>query len=250
LLKYLFVISFLVCSFLSSGQSELYDEPVIIYNKQLFGGLHFHSNGYGGTFTLGRYKTAHKVFLLSADVLYMKHEKEIKSYNPVYDDTKSYVYGKKNNFYVLRLGAGQKKILTNKLRKSGVQVGYSYSIGSSIGITKPIYLEIGYPSIPYEYLAIEKYDPDKHYFDDIYGRASGLNGLNELRFYPGVFAKFAFNFEYSNEKDRLKGLEVGAVMDGYFTDVPIMAEEIGADNRKIFFNVFLNLFIGKKYIQR
>lgn len=250
MLRYFLIILFLGSTCLVSAQSELYDEPVIIYNKQLFGGLHFHSNGYGGTFTLGSYKTAHKVRLYTVDALYMKHDKEIKSYNPVYDDTKSYVYGKKNNFYVVRAGIGQKKILTDKLRRSGVQVAYSYSFGPSVGITKPIYLEIGYPSIPYEYLAIEKYDPDKHYFDDIYGRASGLNGLNELRFFPGAFAKFALNFEYSNEKDRLKGLEVGAVLDGYFSDVPIMAEEIGANNRKIFFNVFVNLFIGKKYNQR
>ena len=184
----------------------------------------------------------------------MKHEKEIKSFNPVYDNSKSYVYGKLNSFFVIRPGIGRKKILTDKLRQSGVQVGYTWGLGLSGGITKPVYLEIGYPSIPYDYLAVERYDPDRHYFDDIYGRASGLNGLEELKFYPGAFAKFALNFEYSNEKDRLKGLEVGAVLDAYPSRIPIMAENVGElegiQNENLFLNFYINLFIGKKYNKR
>ncbi|NNE54681.1 MAG: hypothetical protein HKN32_01580 [Flavobacteriales bacterium] len=236
------------------GQSELYEEPVIIYSHQLSGGLHAHSNGWGGTMSLGKYKEAHKIWLYSLDMLHMKHEKEIKSFNPVYDNSKSYVYGKLNSFFIVRPGIGQKKILTDKLRTSGVQVGYSWGIGVSAGFSKPVYLEIGYPSIPYDYLAVERYDPDRHYFDDIYGRASGLNGLEELRVHPGGFAKFALNFEYSSEKDRLKGLEVGGVLDVYPERIPIMAENVGElegiRNKNIFFNFYINLFIGKKYNKR
>ena len=236
------------------AQSELYEEPVIIYSHQYNGGLHLHTHGIGGTFTLGKYKGAHKIMLYSIDMLHMKHEKEIKSFNPVYDNSKSYVYGKVNSFFILRPGIGKKRILTDKLRKSGVQVAYSWGFGASLGLTKPVYLEIGYPSIPYDYLAVEKYDPDRHYFDDIYGRASGLNGLNELAIHPGAFAKFAFNFEFSSEKDRLKGMEVGGVLDAYANRVPIMAEEIGelegVDNRRYFLTLYVNLFVGKKYNKR
>jgi len=236
------------------AQSELYEEPVIIYSHQHYGGLNLHTHGIGGTFTLGKYKGAHKIMLYSIDMLHMKHEKEIKSFNPVYDNSKSYVYGKVNSFFILRPGIGKKRILTDKLRKSGVQVAYSWGFGASLGLTKPVYLEIGYPSIPYDYLAVEKYDPDRHYFDDIYGRASGLNGLNELAIHPGAFAKFAFNFEFSSEKDRLKGMEVGGVLDAYANRVPIMAEEIGelegVDNRRYFLTLYVNLFVGKKYNKR
>lgn len=245
--------------FLSLGahmyaQSELYEEPVIIYSHQHYGGVHLLTQGIGGTFTLGKYKGAHNIMLYTLDILHMKHEKEIKSFNPVYDNSKSYVYGKVNSFFVLRPGIGKKRILTDKLRKSGVQVGYTWGFGASLGLTKPVYLEIGYPSIPYDYLAVEKYDPDKHYFDDIYGRASGLNGLNELAIHPGAFAKFALNFEYSGEKDRLKGLEIGGVLDAYANRVPIMAEEIGelegVQNKRYFLSLYVNVFVGKKYNKR
>lgn len=250
---FIFMLSLLVTGSLVA-QSELYDEPVIIYSHQHYGGLHLHSNGIGATFSLGKYKTAHKVWLYSVDVLHMKHEKEIKSFNPVYDNSKSYVYGKMNSFFILRPGVSKKRIITDKLRKSGVQVGYTWGFGGSLGITKPVYLEIGYPSIPYDYLAVERYDPDRHYFDDIYGRASGLNGLNELSIHPGAFAKFALNFEYSGEKDRLKGLEVGGVLDAYASRVPIMAEEVGEldgiQNKRLFLSLYVNLFLGKKYNKR
>jgi len=247
-------ILFVFFHFIGFAQSELYDEPVILYSHQIYGGFNVHTNGWGGSVTIGKYREAHKIWLYSFDAVGMKHEKEVKSFNPVYEQSKSYVYGKLNSFFILRPGVGQMRILTDKLRHSGVQVAYTWLVGFSAGITKPVYLEIGYPSIPYDYLAVEKYDPSKHYFDDIYGRASGINGLDEMKLHPGGFAKFAFNFEYSNEKDRLKGLEVGAVVDVFPTRIPIMAEKIGeldgVKNKNLFFSFYLNIFLGKKYIKR
>jgi len=99
------------------------------------------------------------------------------------------------------------------------------------------------------YLAVEQYDPERHFFDDIFGKASGFNGLNQLKLHPGGFVKFAFNFEYSNEKDLMKGMEAGVVLDVYAQRVPIMAntESFEDQNKALFLNFYLNLFIGKKY---
>jgi hypothetical protein len=240
-------ITLVFVSAAAGAQEELFDGPVVITRNLKYGGIHLHTNGYGAFFNYGWNKGAYKMYMLGIDGLVMKHEKEVKSFNPIYDDSKSYVYGKTNNLYIFRPTLGVKKILTEKLRSSGVQVGYIFQFGPSLGITKPIYLEIGYPSIPYEYLSVEKYDPSKHYFDDIYGRASGLNGLEELKLYPGAFAKFAFTFEYSNEKYGLKGMEVGAAADFYSRRIPIMAENFIDKNKQLFFNFYLNLFIGSKF---
>ncbi|WP_306640191.1 hypothetical protein [Sanyastnella coralliicola] len=245
--RLLFLISTVFFAGSVAAQNELYDEPVIIYSHQMSGGLQLHSNGLGGFFQWGKYQGAKKIMLLGIDAVNMKHPKEVKSYNPVYEDSRSYVYGKVNNLYILRPSFGYRKIITEKLRKSGVQVGYTLTGGPSLGITKPVYLEIGYPAIPYQYLATERYDPDRHFFDDIYGRASGLNGLDDLKLHPGGFVKFAFNFEYSNEKDRLKGLEAGVTLDAYLREIPIMAEDRVANNQQFFFTFFLNFFVGKKY---
>jgi hypothetical protein len=49
-------------------------------------------------------------------------------------------------------------------------------------------------------------------------------------------------------------MEVGGVLDAYANRVPIMAEEIGelegVDNRRYFFSLYVNLFVGKKYNKR
>lgn len=245
--KLLALLILLCTASATHAQNELYDEPLVVYSRQMYGGAHVHSSGLGAFFKYGVYRNAKKIMIFGVDALYMKHPKEVKSFNPVYDESRSYVYGKTNNFYIIRPTFGYKKIITDKLRRSGVQVGYSLLFGPSLGFTKPIYLEIGYPSIPYQYLSVERYDPGRHFFDDIYGRASGLNGLNELRVHPGGFVKFAFNFEYANEKDRLKGLEAGVALDAYASDIPIMAEQLGADNNQFFLTFFLNFFFGKKY---
>ncbi|MDG2245410.1 MAG: hypothetical protein P8L71_03535 [Flavobacteriales bacterium] len=240
---------FLALQSVAQNEHELYDEAVVLRNRQMYGGVHLHSGGLGGFFNVGKYENANTVRFIGIDVLYMKHEKEVKSFNPIYEDSRSYVYGKMNNFYIFRPSVGVKKMISPKLRKSGVEVGYTLQFGPSLGITKPVYLEIGYPSIPYEYLAVEQYDPERHFFDDIFGKASGFNGLNQLKLHPGGFVKFAFNFEYSNEKDLMKGMEAGVVLDVYAQRVPIMAntESFEDRNKALFLNFYLNLFIGKKY---
>ena len=62
--------------------------------------------------------------------------------------------------------------------------------------------------------------------------------------------KFGLDFKYSNIKERLKGLSVGAILDVYPRQVPIMAEEYVDSNRQYFLTFYLNLFFGRKYILR
>lgn len=223
----------------------------VIYRKELTGGLIFHSDGWGATFRHGMHKTGSVRRVLSIDVLNMKHPKEFKSYNPYYEDSRGYVYGKSNSFLILRPGYGRRKILFDKMRSRGVEFGYFWSVGPSLGITKPVYLEIGYPSIPYEYIAIEKYDAEEHYVDNIFGKAPITKGLDELKLYPGAFAKFGLHFEYSNEKDGIKALETGIALDAFPERVPIMAEVEGQElrNKQYYVTFYIKILYGKKFFR-
>lgn len=237
------------------AQNELYDEPVVLYSKQHYGGINLNSRGYGAFFTYGKYKDASHINQITFDFNFIKHEKERKFYFPD-QNAKGYFYGKQNSFMTLRVGWGKKRIITEKLRKNGVQVGYNWILGGDIGMLKPVYLEILHM---YEgsngsyYLEVEKFDPDKHFTDNIYGRASSLRGLGEMKIVPGLFFRSAFNFEFSNYKDALKGIELGASVDVFPYRVPIMAPQIleeredGATNHQFFLSLYLHLFIGKKY---
>lgn len=229
--------------------------PKVIYTRQHSEGFTLASNGFGAFACYGKYRNAYSIRLYQLDIQFLKHEKEKKYYFPN-QNAKGYFYGKQNNFYNIRLGFGNKKIIAEKLRPNGVQVSWSWLLGPDIGLLKPIYLEIiySYPGSDTYYLQVEKYDPTKHFADNnIYGRASGFRGLNEMKIVPGGFSKVSFNFEFSNYRDGLKGIETGVCVDAFPYRVPIMAEKIlkngsnNARNHQFFVSVFLQIFFGKKY---
>ncbi|MCC6600524.1 MAG: hypothetical protein IT223_07595, partial [Crocinitomicaceae bacterium] len=155
----------------AQAQGDASAQPDIVYNRQFYAGINVNTHGYGLFGTIGKNKGIYKLRLLSLDIVFVKHEKETKSYfqDP---NARSYFYGKENNFYVVRPGFGMKKIIAEKLRPNGVQVGYSWLAGPALGFTKPVYLEILHldeSSTSNYYIEVEKFDPDKHYIDNIYG---------------------------------------------------------------------------------
>lgn len=247
--KLLLIISILFFSHALFAQATVYDESTVIYKKEIHGGIQFHGHGWGLTFTKGYYKTAHSALQWSIDLVSMRHPKEIKSYNPYFDNAKPYSYGKENFFYALRPMFGKRNIVTDKFRKNGVEFGYTYAIGGSLGIAKPVYLEIGKPEFPYEYIVIENYDASEHFIEDIIGRASWTRGFDEIKLYPGAHAKFGLFVEYSPEQTGIKGIETGVSIDAYPDQIPIMAaiEEGVPENKQLFLNFYINVFFGKKY---
>ena len=151
---------------------------------------------------------------------------------------------------ILRPIYGGKHQLTDKIRKAGVELNYIWGVGPSLGFLKPVYLEIGKPDqIPYETFEIERYDPAVHNVQNIYGRASWLNGVGEMKIYPGAHARAALSFEYSGSTTGIKGIEVGASMDAYPVVVPIMAEFEGVQNKQFFFEFYLAVQLGKRFVQ-
>jgi len=252
-----FSISFLVVAFIQAYSQPIPESEMLLYKKMRQGGININTNGYGINTKFGRYTDASHLWIFGADVMFVKHEKETKTWNPVNDpNARPYFYGKLNNFYVVRAQLGRKKIVTEKLRHSGVQISYNWMIGPSFGFTKPVYLEIIYTDEPNNqpYLEVEKFDPDIHYIDNIYGRASSLRGFDELKFQPGAFGKFSFTFEYSNERERLKGIETGVAADVFSRRIPIMAiyddASTNPKNHQLFLSLYLNFFIGTKYDQK
>jgi len=249
-------ISALIFLFLSgliasaqTGEATIFDESVIIYDHSVYAGAILHTNGWGAHVTYTKNKGAFQSRLYQLDIVGMKHPKEVRSFNPYYDDSRSYIYGKLNNFFIIRPTIGKKYLKFDKIRKSGVAVGYNWRFGPSLGFTKPVYLEIGIPGegsqFNYVDVIVEKYDPERHKPEDIFGRASGLRGFSELGLNPGVHGAFGLNFEYDPEREGIKGLEVGVTIDYYpLEEIDIMAF---ADNKAMFFNFYVALQFGAKF---
>lgn len=221
------------------------DAPNTVFTHRWEMGLSLHTRGTGGHIERGAYRGVGKVNTWSLEVVSMKHPKEVRSFNPVYDQGKSYVFGKVNAAYVARLGWGKRTVVTPKLRNGAVAIGWKYAFGPALGLVKPVYLEIGYPDIPYSYLLIERYDPAVHGTDDIYGRAGALNGILEMVPVPGGFARVAVDFEYGGEREILRTLSVGAQLDGFVTPLEIMAPEFGQNDR-FFLTLFVHWSFGRQ----
>jgi len=225
---------------------EYQEEKPPLLKKEWTLGLNIHTSGWGGVFRRGKNITAYKKRLMEFEVFNIKHPKEIRSVNPYFDNAKSFFYGKMNTLTVIRAGIGRQKILFSKAEKGGVEVRLNYTGGFSLGLAKPVYLNILYPTkFEREYeLRVEKYDPDRHYVDNIYGRAAFTEGFTEIKPYPGVYGKLGFAFEYGTWSESIKCIEAGVSVDAYGKDIPIMAK---TENNQVYVNFYINLLYGRKW---
>jgi len=124
----------------------------------------------------------------------------------------------------------------------GVQVSLLYYGGISLGLTKPVYLYIINTNT--NEITEEKYNPEVHNLDYIYGRASFLSGILELGFYPGVYAKGGLDFEFGVKNKAISSLEVGGTLDFSPIPIPIMAYN---PRQQFFLTLYVSLMFGKRY---
>ena len=218
---------------------------ILLLKERSFGVI-FHSQGWGAKFSKGFNKSAFKKRMLVIEVVEMKSEKQIRTINPYFTNSKSYVYGKLNTVFVFRGTYGTHRLLNRKPYWGGVELRFFYMGGISLGVAKPIYLYILNPSpVIYEYtISEEKYDPKNHFIDNIFGRAAFTKGFNELSLYPGIHGKIGLDFDFGVYRTKVKSLEIGAMIDIFARPVPIMAYN---DPNYFFLTLYLNFNFGKRY---
>jgi len=205
-----------------------------------------HSNGFGLGYTRGKSISVFKRNVLNFDLMTMKTAKEIRTLNEYEANSKSYVYGKLGNLYLLRATVGREHLLNRKPYWGGVEVRYFYHVGGSLGLLKPIYLYIiNYrPNEPRPYLTNEQYDPAKHFQENIYGRAEFTYGLKQISFYPGLTGKGGLNFEFGTENERIKALEIGLAADFFPQGIKIMAHN---DPYRFFLTAYISFNFGSRH---
>lgn len=218
------------------------DEIHINYEREVWGGVFFHTQGWGLNFQKNFFKTVDKRINYEIQINWTHNLKQKKVYNPQYRDARGYYYGKMNSFFVLRGLYGQRKIIGHKIRSKGVELGYAWSIGLSLGFLKPVYLEI--IDFDLQVLKVEKYDPDVHNEQTIYGRAGGIRGFDEIKIKPGAYFKFGVYVEYSKKNIGISGIEAGVALDAYFERIQIMAD---VKNQQFFPLLYINIFLGTKF---
>jgi hypothetical protein len=243
----LYVLFLFTCFNLFSQEEMVVDTSKnIILLKEASAGLSLHTQGWGLRFSKGYNKSEFSKRVIVIEFIEMQSPKQIRTINPYFTNSKSYVYGKLNSVFFLRGTYGNHRMINRKPYWGGVELRFLYMGGVSLGFAKPVYLYILVPSPQfYEYTIVEeRYDPNEHYVDNIYGRASFFKGFDKIGFYPGIHAKIGFDFDYGVYRTKVKSLEVGAIVDVFPRPIPIMAFN---DPHYYFLTFYFCFSFGKRY---
>ena len=247
-LKYFFLLYAIICISTSLFSQDTLtvlhqgDDLNVLYRNEINVGVLAHGNGIGINYRRCRHITARKKGIVEFEFVNMKSPKEVKINNPNFDNSKGFVYGKLNAFQIFRPGVGLQKVLFRKAERKSVEIRLGTYLGASIGLVKPVYLVFDHPTD--NIMLEEKYDPQKHFVTNIYGRASYFKGFGETKINPGGYAKLALSFEYADYHNDVKAIETGATVDVFPNVIPIMALN---KNQQVFVSLYLSLIYGKKW---
>jgi hypothetical protein len=223
----------------------------VVYKDMALGGAFMHPEGWGLFYRKAKILTIYKKWFYEIETSSMHSDKEVKIQNEGYPDASSYDYGKLNDMQVFRFGTGYYRTLWRKNNEHCVEIDAVYSAGLSLAVLKPVYLQVletppNNPTDPELDLVTRKYDPLTDTPNNIYGSASGFDGIGELAFYPGAYGRFGFNFDYAGRHDLIKAIETGFEIDGYLQKIPIMAPQF-VQNNQFFFNFYVSISFGKRW---
>ncbi len=257
---------FLLFSLSLFGQSTYSSDPNldpdskgILYEKEFAIDFTLHTNGLALAVNFGKIKTYYKTQYYHIQIGELKHPKEYRQNIESLGgfptrSSRSFIFGKRNNLYMIRGGIGGKRYFSEKAKQKGLAVGMSYEFGPSLGITKPYYLELirRSPDNTSNIIVSEKYSSENR--DDflerdlIYGASGVTRGFtfSELGFVPGAHAKIGAHFDWGAFDEVVKALEAGIMVDFFIRPVPIMVEVDNVNNRMLFINLYLTLQLGKR----
>jgi hypothetical protein len=242
----------LLMAFLVEGRAQV--GYGFVYNRETTFNFRLATNrSFGFGMEWGKLRTYDKTKTIGLSISEMKHPKEQKqnAAPSIRRSSRPYVYGKRNSLFVLRSGWGKKRYFSEKAKQKGVAVGFSYSIGPTLGLLKPYYLILnlkGDPSSGVGRTVLAKYSEENHdsFLDNtlILGAAPFTKGLSELSVLPGGTAQIAYHMDWGAFDEMVKALEIGLSVDVFARKAPIFVGD--EQNRQVFFNFFLNLQFGKR----
>jgi hypothetical protein len=231
-----------------SAQNPAKPETGFVYKYEILGGVMLHSNGWGLSLDYSRHKTYLSRIIYGLDYVMIRHPKEFKIFNAIYDDAKGYYFGKLNSIFSIRPMIGHRRIVFQKLREKGVEVSVANKVGAALTFMKPVYLEIlhsGGGSVGGNYLATERYNPEDHNVENIYGRSPWSKGLGDSKFTPGIVGRTGILFEFAPKGEAMSALELGLMAEAYLNKLDIMAND---QNSRFHLNIYLSFVFGGKHL--
>lgn len=247
--RFIFSFTLLLLSSLCFSQSTSQaiasgQDPNVLYRNEMSFGVFAHSRGFGINFMRAKHVTGTRKRLFEIEGLNMKHPKEIKVSNNA-DNSKRFIYGKLNNILLFRVGVGYQTTIFKRSDRKSVEIRTSYYLGGNLTFAKPNYILVYRENASgNKFQESVKYDPEVHTIDSISGKGPLVDGLTQLKVYPGLYAKANLSFEYAPFSNKVKAIETGVIFDYYPKALPIMAHN-PAENFII--TLYVGFVFGKKW---
>ncbi len=219
-------------------------DPNVLYRNEMSFGIFAHSRGFGVNFMRAQHVTGTRKRLFEIEALNLKHPKEIKVSTNT-DNSKRFVYGKLNSVLLLRGGVGYQTTIFKRSDRKSVEIRTSYYLGGSLAFAKPNYILVYRENATgNKFQESVRYDPEVYTIDSISGKGPLVDGLGELKVYPGLYAKANLSFEYAPFSNKVKAIETGVIFDFYPKALPIMARN-PAENFIV--TLYVGFVFGKKW---
>ena len=240
-MRKLFIGIFVLFLFATTGvysqEIGIGDPEILVVRKRqwdVYGTLH--TNGLGLGFRIGKEPTIHLRRGFDFEYTYYRHFKERRTR---IDYTNIIVYGKLNYFGQLRAGYGLTRVLNAKPYWGGVEIGYFFYGGFSLGMSVPVYIirESGTVSVT------ERYDPEKHSPANIRGKVSMWKGMKNMKLHPGIYLKTGMSFDFSKEDAMIIKLDFGAAADVYYPPIEKIAF---SPKQYVLLTGFVTIHLGKR----
>jgi hypothetical protein len=231
-------ISALLITTIVMAQGELDQDDKIFYRDEKTGGINLNSNGFSLNFRYGKRLDGYNKRIYLIDLSVIKDAKEDKQLKTGYPNYGRFAYGKQNLILSLKSGMGSLHEIYSKRDKSGISIRRFYLYGATLAFEKPIYYEIEFQGVT----TVETFNPNIHRIDNVVGKASLFQGMDEASVIPGVYASYGYSFEYSRKKGNLKAIEIGIMGELYLREIIIMANDT---SKPWFVTLFLTYRFGK-----
>jgi hypothetical protein len=222
------------------SQGDLDEQQRVFLRNEKSFGIQLNSDGLGFGYRVANRTNNLNKNILEFELGTIKHPKEYKFTS--YYNGSTFVFGKKNFPMYLRASIGRQRELYEKADLGGVSIRFLYSVGPTLAVYKPIYYEMVYfmPDLS-AVIVKEKFHSGIAIPEEIYKKASFFKGFDEIGVIPGVFAKTGITFEYSKQDKIIHAIEVGANVNAYLKEIPIMATN---NNRAVFLSLFVSYRFG------
>ncbi|MEQ8239214.1 MAG: hypothetical protein RIA69_08360 [Cyclobacteriaceae bacterium] len=227
---FIFLLFISIGAFAQIGEEEDYVTEITWgvnknTNSGLIGGL---------VFKLARQKSGRLFHTYGLELLNITHPNELK--RPTQAGT-SYVWGKENWLYSIRLNYGREKIIFKKAPQQGVQISAIAAVGPTVGLVAPYYILNNNGSY-------EPFDYQKHPSpSSINGSGKILQGIGESDVKFGGNIKAGLSFEFGSFKNNVVGVELGSALEAFTQKIEIIPTQ---ENRAVFSSFYFTLYWGTR----